>query len=180
MLQVVVNKQIEFKILEVPTQLPHHSYSVVNLNKLHISCFPHTKYNPATFYRKITIVRAQKTTTMSSLNNTKRTFSSGALLTLAICMGIGITFSCKKAAKKVTPVCDGTNATYTNTVKSIVDGNCISCHSGYSSYTGLSTITTNGKFTQHVLSSQDMPQAGPLSADQLNKLQCWVNNGYPQ
>lgn len=103
----------------------------------------------------------------------------GILAMVCISAGLGLT-GCKKSKKKITPVCDGTNATYNNTVKAIVDGNCVSCHSGYSTYSGLSTVTSNGKFAQHVLTDQDMPQGGSLTTDQLNKIQCWVNNGYPQ
>ena len=106
-------------------------------------------------------------------------YFTGILVAVWLSFGLGAT-SCKKSKKKVTPVCDGTNATYNNTVKVIVNSSCVSCHSGYSTYSGLSTITTNGKFTQHVLTNQDMPQGSSLSSDQLNKIQCWVNNGYPQ
>ncbi len=112
------------------------------------------------------------------MNKKSAYFLSGIALILSVSIGLGTT-SCKKSKNKITPVCDGTNATYSNTVQSIVSSNCVSCHSGYSTYSGLSTITTNGKFAQHVLTSQDMPQGSTLSADQLNKIQCWVNNGYP-
>nr|WP_294858551.1 hypothetical protein [uncultured Fluviicola sp.] len=110
----------------------------------------------------------------------KNTYYSflGILIATCLSLGLGAT-SCKKK-KKVTPVCDGTNATYNNTVKSIVNSNCVSCHSSYSSYSGLSGITGSGLFTQHVLTDQDMPKGSSLSSDQLNKIQCWVNNGYPQ
>lgn len=103
------------------------------------------------------------------------------LLTIVVVAGsIGVSAGCKKKNKKVTPVCDGTNATYNSTVKAIINSNCISCHSGYSSYSGLSGILSNGKFNQHVQVDQDMPQSGPLTADQLNKIQCWVEAGYPE
>jgi hypothetical protein len=60
-----------------------------------------------------------------------------------------------------------------------VNGNCLNCHSTFSTYSGLSSVLTNGKFKQHVITDQDMPQGGSLSADQLNKIQCWVEAGYP-
>lgn len=104
---------------------------------------------------------------------------TGILLALGLSISLGAS-GCKKSKKKVTPVCDGTNATYNNTVKAIVNSSCVSCHSNYSSYSGLSTITGNGQFAQHVLTDQDMPKSSSLTSDQLNKIQCWVNNGYPQ
>lgn len=116
---------------------------------------------------------------MRTMKKSSYYYFTGILVAVWLSFGLGAT-SCKKSKKKVTPVCDGTNATYNNTVKAIVNSSCVSCHSGYSTYSGLSTITTNGKFTQHVLTNQDMPQGSSLSSDQLNKIQCWVNNGYPQ
>ena len=104
---------------------------------------------------------------------------TGFLLAAGLSIGLGAS-SCNKSKKKVTPVCDGTNATYNNTVKAIVNSSCVSCHSNYSTYSGLSSITSNGQFAQHVLTSQDMPKGSSLTGDQLNKIQCWVNNGYPQ
>jgi uncharacterized membrane protein len=106
-------------------------------------------------------------------------YFTGILVAGWLSLGFGAT-SCNKSKKKVTPVCDGTNATYNNTVKSIVNSSCVSCHSNYSSYSGLSSITSSGQFTKHVLTDQDMPKGSSLSSDQLNKIQCWVNNGYPQ
>jgi uncharacterized membrane protein len=117
---------------------------------------------------------------MRAMKINSRHYLSGLFIAGFITIGLNTMVSCKKSAKKITPVCDGTNATYNNTVKSIVTNSCVSCHSGYSTYSGLSTITTNGKFTQHVLTNQDMPQGSSLTSDQLNKIQCWVNNGYPQ
>lgn len=116
---------------------------------------------------------------MSTRKKNSYYYFTGVLVVLSLSIGLGAT-SCKKKKNKITPVCDGTNATYNNTVKSIVNSNCVSCHSNYSSYSGLSSITTNGQFTQHVLTDQDMPENGSLTSDQLNKIQCWVNNGYPE
>lgn len=116
---------------------------------------------------------------MRELKKSSYYFFSGILLAAGLSIGLGAA-GCKKSKNKVTPVCDGTNATYNNTVKAIVNSNCVSCHSNYSSYSGLSGITSNGQFAQHVLTDQDMPKGSSLTSDQLNKIQCWVNNGYPQ
>lgn len=87
--------------------------------------------------------------------------------------------ACKKS-QKVTVNCDGSTPTYNSYVKGIVNSNCTSCHSSYSTYAGLSAITSNGKFEKEVLINQTMPDGGSLTQDELNKLQCWVNNGFPE
>lgn len=97
--------------------------------------------------------------------------------------GFYFIFSCKKTD----PVCDGSNPTYHSAIKSIIDNSCISCHGAGSSrgnfkaYQGLKPYLDNGKFKRLVLEEQVMPK-GPakLSPDELNKIQCWVNNGYPE
>lgn len=102
-------------------------------------------------------------------------------LTVLVALGsVAVSTGCKKKKNKVTPVCDGTNATYNSTVKTIVNANCVSCHSNYSTYGGLSGIINNGQFNQHVQVDQDMPKDGDLSTDELNKIQCWVDAGYPE
>jgi hypothetical protein len=90
--------------------------------------------------------------------------------------------ACKKEkdAGKLTPVCDGSNPTYNNTIKSILDSRCgsTSCHPDYTSYDGLSDILQNGDFKQEVLINQSMPQGSSLTQDQINKIQCWVDGGF--
>ena len=94
--------------------------------------------------------------------------------------------SCKKDT--VSPTCDGTNSTYTSNIKTIIDNNCLSsgCHGSGSSngdfttYEGLKTYCDNGKFQSQVLDNQTMPKGSSLSSDQLNKIQCWIDNGYPK
>lgn len=97
---------------------------------------------------------------------------------------VGVVFSigaCKKSTSgKLTPVCNGGTATYTSNVKTIIDSKCVSCHSNYGTYSGISTITSNGSFRSHVLTTQDMPKNGSLTQDQINTLECWYEAGYPQ
>ncbi len=102
----------------------------------------------------------------------KATYFLAALLTTITVI------SCKKNDTKIT--CDGSNPTYTSYVKNLVDNNCVSCHSNFATYSGLSTVTTNGKFEQKVLIEQSMPKNGSLSTEELKKLQCWVDNGFPE
>ncbi|MGB0915109.1 MAG: hypothetical protein ACPGVI_03510 [Crocinitomicaceae bacterium] len=93
----------------------------------------------------------------------------------------GLVFvSCKKNKNNITPTCDGSSPTYTSFVQGVMSSNCTSCHSDMSSYSGLSTYLNDGSFTKEVLTDQSMPQSGPLDAETLNKLQCWVENGFPE
>lgn len=98
---------------------------------------------------------------------------------------IFLSISCNKTEPFV-PVCDGSSPTYDSDVQSIIQQNCIQCHGNGSSngdfttYAGLTTVTSNGKFEQEVLTDQTMPQNGSLTEAQLNKLKCWVENGFPE
>lgn len=98
-------------------------------------------------------------------------------------------FSCKKEQStnaSSPPVCDGSTPTYQSYVKSIMEARCHSCHGpgssdgDYSTYARLATSVQNGTFQKTVLNEKTMPTAGPLPADQLNKLKCWVDNGHPE
>lgn len=97
-------------------------------------------------------------------------------------LGAALLGSCKKDSKKLTPSCDGSKPTFTSGVKSIIDSKCASsgCHPGYSTYNGIKGITQNGDFTKEVLNDQTMPKNTSLSQDQINTLQCWANNGFPE
>ena len=96
-----------------------------------------------------------------------------------------LTFSCNKTEAFV-PVCDGSSPTYDADIASIIQQNCIQCHGSgssngnYSTFSGLSVVTADGKFEKEVLTDQTMPQTGSLSEAQLNKIKCWVENGYPE
>ncbi len=87
--------------------------------------------------------------------------------------------SCKK---EHVPTCNGSNPKYNSEIKSIIDANCTSssCHSNYGSYSGLQSILSNGKFKSEVLDNQSMPKNGNLSDGDLDKIKCWVDNGYPE
>jgi hypothetical protein len=107
-----------------------------------------------------------------------------AKLTIGVIAGVGILMIA--SCKKTDPICDGSQATYETAIKYIIDKSCISCHGGASSrnfttYQGLKPWLDNGKFKKLVLDEQTMPK-GPakLSQDELNKIQCWVENGYPE
>lgn len=79
-------------------------------------------------------------------------------------------------------MCDGSEPTYDNEIGAILTAECAtgSCHPSYSSYSGLQGIINSGQFESVVLEKQTMPRGGNLSQSEINAIQCWVDNGYPE
>lgn len=100
-------------------------------------------------------------------------------LSFVVLLAGTILIACKKDDKFV-PVCDGSNPTYDANIATIINQNCVSCHSQYNTYSGLSNIINSGAFEREVLNDQTMPQGSNLSEAQLNQIKCWVENGYPE
>jgi hypothetical protein len=82
--------------------------------------------------------------------------------------------------------CDGSTPTYNTEIKQIIEANCLSCHGAgssntdYSTYANLQTIINNGEFESEVITRQSMPRGSSLTSNQLSKIKCWIENGYPQ
>ena len=89
--------------------------------------------------------------------------------------------------------CDGTAYTYTVDIKPIMDAHCVSCHQqgggGFNSaaldtYNGVKASATIGKMLDainHRPGASAMPQAAPkLSAENIKKIECWVEKGTPE
>ena len=80
--------------------------------------------------------------------------------------------------------------TYAEEISPILEVKCnnIGCHNAgssvgdYTNYQGLIVDLDNGTFTQTVLIDRRMPQQGSpdLTVEELNMLECWVGNGYPE
>lgn len=92
--------------------------------------------------------------------------------------------SCRKEKEsgKLTPTCDGSHPTYQSEIKSIIDSRCATsnCHPNFNTYEGLQPELEGGDFRREVLENQSMPQGSSLTQDQINTIQCWVNDGYPE
>ena len=84
------------------------------------------------------------------------------------------------SCKKNVVVCDGATPSYQSDIKQIIDNNCVSCHSSYSTYNGVKSAVSNGTFEKEVVTRKTMPQNGTLSADQLNLIRCWLDNNAPE
>ena len=101
-------------------------------------------------------------------------------------LGLG----CSKDEKKVVGIsCDGSNLTYNSGISAIINANCnnSNCHNSnsphgdFTTFAGMQGVISNGTFNNSVLVKQDMPQgAATLTPSQLNKLKCWVDNGFPE
>jgi len=105
-----------------------------------------------------------------------------------------VVFSCSKDDEEpdpglVAPICDGSNLTYNSGISTIINSNCTAsnCHGSgspqgaFTTYAGMQGVISSGAFNTRVLVNQDMPRGSAiLTADQLNKLKCWVNNGFPE
>ena len=90
--------------------------------------------------------------------------------------------------KKLTPSCNGDTPTYDNGISAIINAECntSTCHgtgssqAEFTSYMGMALAISNGNFEKKVLIDQTMPKNGFLIQDQIDLIQCWVDNGYPE
>lgn len=85
--------------------------------------------------------------------------------------------------------CDTSMITYTNTIERIVSTNCTTapgCHlrgaseGDMTSYQGLMLKVNSQALKQRVLIDKTMPPTGPLSIEDRQKIQCWLNEGAPE
>jgi hypothetical protein len=87
--------------------------------------------------------------------------------------------------------CDTTNVTYTNTIQPIMAQSCTGCHGSSSPSAGINLTTyslvrasAEDGSLYGTMSFQSgysrMPKGGDKVPDcSLNKIQAWINNGYP-
>ena len=84
------------------------------------------------------------------------------------------------------PSCD-TTITYTSSIKAIVSSNCTNtCHQAGSAegdltnYEGLKLKAQSGRLRQMVIVEKKMPPSGPLPAEEIRKIECWLDAGFPE
>ena len=115
-----------------------------------------------------------------------------SLLTLFIGLSIlsSIAFSCAKE-KVPTTVLDTSsckpNVSYLNDIKPIISNHCVSCHSSKNPNGGYDLTNYDGltKNVSKVLASmkqdgtaQSMPQGYKVADSLIQKLNCWINQGF--
>lgn len=77
-------------------------------------------------------------------------------------------------------------ATYTDEIKSIIDGTCSieGCHNGSNSslpsLTNYDEVFARRSGIRNQVESKNMPPAGALSQELINLIACWVENGAPE
>jgi len=90
--------------------------------------------------------------------------------------------------KKLEPECQGDKPTYDNGISAIINEKCTNfqCHgpgsnqAEFTSFAGMSLAISNGNFEKRVLINQTMPRNSFLTQTQIDLIQCWVDNGYPE
>ena len=91
--------------------------------------------------------------------------------------------SCKKDVNNL----DCTLITYSGSIQPLVASNCNTsgCHNSgsrngdFTSYDKIKGIATNGTMRSVALVRMSMPQGRSLSSEELNQVECWLDNGAP-
>lgn len=83
--------------------------------------------------------------------------------------------------------CSAVDITYATGIKAIIDANCAlpACHGGDPSlpdFTSFANVFARRSLIQSRVVAKTMPPAGSstLSSDNIQKINCWVQNGAPQ
>lgn len=82
---------------------------------------------------------------------------------------------------------DCSSIKFSETISPLVSTSCgnSNCHGSGSqvgemtNYDQIKGYVDSGKFQNRVLEVKDMPVGGSLSADQLEQIQCWIDEGAP-
>ncbi len=75
-------------------------------------------------------------------------------------------------------LCDSA-ISFTASIKSIFDNNCIECHGG-NRFPDLRThqgISNSAEIVKAQVVNRTMPQGGSLTNDQIELIRCWIDNG---
>ena len=114
---------------------------------------------------------------------------SKELAALAITIIYFVLASCsKKQAEELTPEPPQTQkVTYNNFAQALFQAKCSGCHgpgrpaSNAFAFSGYSSVTANAeRIKQAVIVTKRMPPNGSLSAEELQSLSKWFNDGMPE
>ena len=85
--------------------------------------------------------------------------------------------SCKKTSATVanSPSCSSVKS-YSVDARPVIQGNCVSCHSSYSSYTGASASASSIRSS---IINGTMPKGTTLTSAQKDNIICWIDAGAP-
>ncbi len=110
----------------------------------------------------------------------KKTFVFSLLFGVLI---LSLLDACKKEEK-----CSDT-ISYNNTMKSIIDAKCTSCHKdggigvGHGKFTSYQDMTPHFEHSyEAAIEKKEMPQAGApqLTEDEIKQWKCWKENGFKE
>ena len=103
-----------------------------------------------------------------------------------------VLYSCLKdiapSPKPKPTMCDTMNVSYAKHIESdilwtycAISSGCHSAGASYEiyDYNTMKPFAQNGKLRERVLDKKDMPTSGPLPDSLLQRLDCWLKDGYP-
>lgn len=110
-------------------------------------------------------------------------------------VALTIAFSCdykkgllpRKAEPITADACDSIR--YNNSVKAMIDNNCVGCHSGpfgsggvdLSTYPNVLARVVDGRIKDRITNSNNpMPPFGLMPAAKVDSILCWISKGGPQ
>jgi len=94
--------------------------------------------------------------------------------------------SCSSDSDDDDDLVDPPSITYTNTIKSIMSGNCNNCHGNPTTNSAPMSLTTYANVKDATINrglitrveDGTMPPSGNLSATQISNIKTWKSNGY--
>lgn len=107
------------------------------------------------------------------------------LLKLTLALSIVLITACTKdAVTEEVPDEDCTTVyTYDADISTIINNNCVSCHSGIQPprLTNYSEVINNiERVKVRAITEKTMPVSAPLSDSDIEKLNCWINQNTPE
>jgi hypothetical protein len=105
-------------------------------------------------------------------------------ISLIVCIGLN---ACTKDGPSNTDPCSGISAKFSTDVQPIINASCAinsGCHATGSVNSGGPLTDYNKIFAKKAeikfqIETGQMPKTGSLTADQKNKIICWINSGAP-
>ena len=107
------------------------------------------------------------------------------LLKLTLALSIVLITACTKDAvtEEVPDEECATMYTYDADISTIINNNCVSCHSGIQPprLTNYSEVINNiERVKVRAITEKTMPISAPLSDSDIEKLNCWINQNTPE
>ena len=107
------------------------------------------------------------------------------LLNLSLALSVVLIAACTKDAvtEEVPDEECATVYTYDADISTIINNNCVSCHSGVQPprLTNYSEVINSiERVKARAITEKTMPESKPLSDSDIEKLNCWINQNSPE